>query len=72
VSLSIANHRKTGQRMMSVGTRREYLRRSSSRLSLRSRSISCAGPVKPVCRVAWCCSTPDMATILGCARRSRR
>ena len=37
-----------------VCARWAFPRTSSSRPSMRSRSISCAGPVRPDCRAAWC------------------
>ena len=46
--------RRTGLRIAGVGTRRACLRRSASRPSRRSRSISSAGRARPAFRAAWC------------------
>ena len=46
--------RKNGWTIANVCARRAFPRTSSSRPSMRSRSISCAGPARPDCRAAWC------------------
>ena len=46
--------RKTGRRTANAGAKRAFLRTSASRPSRRSRSSSCAGPVRPAFLAAWC------------------
>ena len=70
--LSAVSAARMGGRPRRAGARRVCRRTSTLRPSRRLRSSRSAGPARPACRAAWCCSTPAMATTASCAPRSRR